>query len=247
MPEAAAIEIVPVPVLSDNYVWLMHDAASGETVVIDPAVADPVLAAADARGWRITQIWNTHWHPDHLGGNAGIKAATGATITGPAAEADKIGTLDRTVSEGDRVAIGGITGDVIAVGAHTAGHIAIHLPQAGAVFTGDTMFKMGCGRLFEGTPEDMYAAMRKLDRLPGETRVYCAHEYTVGNGRYAVVAEPANADTRAALADAERLRAAGLPTLPTTIAAERATNPFLRARNAAELGERRAAKDEFKG
>ncbi len=241
------IEIVPVPVLSDNYVWLMRDDASGETVVIDPAVAEPVLAAADARGWRITQVWNTHWHADHVGGNAGIKAATGAVITGPRAEAEKIGTLDRTVMEGDRVAIGGLAGDVIAVGAHTAGHIAIHLPDAKAVFVGDTMFKMGCGRLFEGTPEDMYAAMRKLDALPGETRVYCAHEYTVANGKYAVVAEPANADIRAALAESERLRAEGKPTLPTTIAVERATNPFLRARDAVELGERRAAKDSFKG
>jgi hydroxyacylglutathione hydrolase len=242
-----AIEIVPVPALSDNYIWLAHDPASGETAVIDPAEAAAVLKAAEERGWRITQVWNTHWHPDHTGGNAGIKAATGATVTGPAAEAGKIPTLDRTVAEGDTVCLGAIEGEVIAVGAHTAGHIAIHLPGEGRVFVGDTMFAMGCGRLFEGTAEDMFRAMRKLDALPGETQVYAAHEYTVSNGRYAVVAEPDNADTRAALAEAERRRAEGRPTLPTSIAAERATNPFLRARTAGQLGERRAAKDAFKG
>ena len=242
-----ALEIVAVPALSDNYIWLMHDPASGETVVVDPGEAEPALAAAKRRGWAITQIWNTHWHPDHVGGNADIRAATGATITGPAAEADKIGTLDVVVSEGEQVRIGAIAGNILAVGAHTAGHIAIHLPDAQIVFTGDTLFAMGCGRLFEGTPADMAAAMAKLAALPGETRVYCGHEYTVSNGRYAVVAEPDNLDVRAALAEAERRRALGQPTLPTTIAAERATNPFMRARDAAELGERRLAKDGFKG
>ena len=136
---------------------------------------------------------------------------------------------------------------MIAVGAHTSGHIAIHVPDADVVFTGDTLFAMGCGRLFEGTAGDMFAALARLAALPAETRVCCGHEYTVANGRYAVAAEPANADARAALAQAERLRAQGLPTLPSTIAVERATNPFMRARDAAELGERRAAKDGFKG
>lgn len=241
------IEIIPVPVLSDNYVWLAHDSVSGETAAVDPGEAAPVLAAAEARGWRITQVWNTHWHGDHVGGNAGVKAATGAIVTGPAAEAEKIGTLDRGVAEGETVRLGAFAGTVIAIGAHTAGHIAIHLPEAGAVFTGDTLFAMGCGRLFEGTPADMYAAMRKLEALPPETRVYCGHEYTVANGRYAVVAEPDNAEAKAALARAERLRAGGKPTLPTSIAAERATNPFLRAVSIEQLAERRAAKDVFKG
>ena len=241
------LEIIPVSALSDNYIWLMHDAVSGETVVVDPGEAAPVLAAAEARGWTITQVWNTHWHPDHVGGNAAIRDATGAKITGPAAEADKIKTLDVAVSEGHAVRIGDVGGAILAVGAHTAGHIAIHLPAENIVFTGDTLFAMGCGRLFEGTPADMFAAMAKLAALPPETRVYCGHEYTVSNGRYAVVAEPGNADTRAALAEAERLRAEGKPTLPTSIAAERATNPFLRARTSEELGERRLAKDGFKG
>jgi hydroxyacylglutathione hydrolase len=242
-----AIEVVAVSALSDNYVWLMHDDSSGETVVVDPGEAAPALEAAASRGWTITQVWNTHWHGDHVGGNAAIKAATGATITGPAAEAERIATLDRTVAEGDTVAIGGIEGRVIHVGAHTAGHIAIHLAEAETVFTGDTLFAMGCGRLFEGTPADMHAALAKLAALPEATRVYCGHEYTVSNGRYAVAAEPDNAAARAGLAEAERRRAAGLPTLPTTIGAELATNPFVRAGSVAELGARRAAKDAFKG
>ena len=246
MTRASSIELVPVPALSDNYVWLMHDGESGETVAVDPGEAPPVLAAAQARGWRITQVWNTHWHPDHVGGNAGIRAATGATITGPL-EAGRIPTLDRVVSDGETVRIGALEGKVIAVGAHTSGHIAIHVPDADAVFTGDTLFAMGCGRLFEGTADDMFAAMARLAALPAETRVCCGHEYTVANGRYAVAAEPANADAKAALASAERLRAQGLPTLPSTIAVERATNPFMRARDAAELGERRTAKDAFRG
>jgi hydroxyacylglutathione hydrolase len=241
------LEIVAVPALSDNYIWLVHDPVSAETIVVDPGEAAPALAAAADRGWTITQVWNTHWHPDHVGGNAAIRAATGARITGPAAEADRIGTLDTAVSEGEQVRIGAIAGDILAVGAHTAGHIAIHLPGAQLVFTGDTLFAMGCGRLFEGTPADMFTAMAKLAALPGETRVYCGHEYTVSNGRYAVAAEPANADARTALAEAERLRGEGKPTLPTTIATERATNPFMRASSAEQLGQRRAAKDSFAG
>ncbi|MGF7148454.1 hydroxyacylglutathione hydrolase [Sphingomonas zeicaulis] len=241
------IEIARIPVLSDNYVWLVHEPESGETTVIDPSVAEPVLAEAARRGWRISQIWNTHWHPDHTGGNAEIKAATGCTITGPAGETAKIPTLDVTVAEGDRALLGAIEAQVIDVPAHTAGHIAYYLPSEGAVFVGDTLFAMGCGRLFEGTPEQMFANMRKLGALPGDTNVYCAHEYTQSNGRYALVAEPDNADIASRMRAVDAARAAGEATVPTTIALERATNPFMRARDAAELAERRAAKDNFRG
>jgi hydroxyacylglutathione hydrolase len=245
--EVAVIEIVRIPVLSDNYVWLVHEAQSGETMVVDPAVAAPVLAQAQARGWRITQIWNTHWHPDHTGGNEEIKAATGCAITGPAAESARIPTLDHVVGEGDRVRLGSLEAEVMEVPAHTAGHIAYHFASERVVFVGDTLFAMGCGRLFEGTAEQMFANMQRLARLPEDTRVYCAHEYTLSNGRYAVVAEPDNAAVSARLAEVVAARDRGEATVPTTIAMERATNPFMRATDVAQLAERRAAKDNFAG
>jgi hydroxyacylglutathione hydrolase len=240
------ITIARIPVLSDNYVWLAHDPASGETAVIDPAVAEPVLSAAAERGWTITQIWNTHWHPDHTGGNAEIKAATGCTITGPAAEVERIPTLDRLVGEGDTVSLGAVTATVIDVPAHTAGHIAFHLPTESAAFVGDTLFAMGCGRLFEGTAEQMFGNMAKLSALPDDTQVYCAHEYTLSNARWAVTAEPDNDTLAARHAEVVRLRDAGIATVPTSIGAEKATNPFMRARDAAHLAELRAAKDIFR-
>lgn len=241
------LEIVRIPVLSDNYVWLAHERESGETMVVDPAVAAPVLEAAAARGWRISQIWNTHWHPDHTGGNAEIKAATGAVITGPRAEVDRIPTLDVQVGEGDRVRLGALEAEVLEVPAHTAGHIAYHLASEGVIFVGDTLFAMGCGRLFEGDAAQMFANMTRLAALPDETQVYCAHEYTLSNGRFAVVAEPENAAIVTRLAAVEAARERGEATVPTTIALERATNPFMRARTAEELAARRAAKDAFRG
>jgi hydroxyacylglutathione hydrolase len=242
-----ALEIVRIPVLSDNYVWLVHEPASGETMVVDPAVAAPVLAEADKRGWTITAIWNTHWHPDHTGGNAEIKAATGCTIIGPQAEAERIPTLDIFVKGGDEVLLGDAVAQVIEVPAHTAGHIAFHFAEEKAAFVGDTLFAMGCGRLFEGTAAQMYANMQALSALPDETKVYCAHEYTQSNGRYALVAEPANDAIVARMAEVDAARARGEATVPTTIALERATNPFMRARSIGELAERRAAKDSFRG
>ena len=241
------LEIVRIPVLSDNYVWLVHDPASGETVVVDPALADPVIEAAAARGWRITQIWNTHWHGDHTGGNAAIKAATGCTITGPAAEAARIATLDRLVGEGDEVRIGAHIAKVLEVPAHTAGHIAYHLAEDSVLFIGDTLFAMGCGRLFEGTPVQMFANMRRLEALPGDTQVYCAHEYTLANAHYARVAEPDNQAISDRLLRVEAARAVNEATVPTTIALERATNPFMRAGTVEELARRRAEKDVFRG
>jgi len=240
-----ALVVARVPVLSDNYVWLMHDADSGETVAIDPAVADPVLDAAAERGWTITQIWNTHWHPDHTGGNEAIKAATGCLITGPAAEAAKIPTLDRTVGEGDSVTIGAHRAKVLEVPAHTAGHIAYHLDAAQILFIGDTLFAMGCGRLFEGTAAQMFANMQRLGKLADETIVYCAHEYTQSNGQFALVADPENDAIRERMANVDAARSRGEPTVPTTIGLERATNVFLRARDADQLAELRAAKDAF--
>ena len=238
------LEIIRIPVLSDNYVWLVHEALSGETMVVDPAVAAPVLAEADVRGWKITQIWNTHWHPDHTGGNADIKAATGCVITGPAAESERIPTLDVLVKEGDTVMLGNVAAQVLDVPAHTAGHIAFHFAEDQAAFVGDTLFAMGCGRLFEGTADQMFGNMRKLEALGDDTRVYCAHEYTLSNGRFALTVEPDNQALVERMAQVNAMRERGEPTVPTSIALERATNPFMRAASVAELAERRLAKDQ---
>ena len=238
-----ALEIIRIPVLSDNYVWLVHEPESGETMAVDPAVAEPVLAEANTHGWTITQIWNTHWHPYHTGGNAAIKEATGCVITGPEAESARIPTLDRKVKEGDIVKLGAVAARVLDVPAHTAGHIAFHFADDQAAFVGDTLFAMGCGRLFEGTAEQMFTNMRKLEALGDDTRIYCAHEYTQSNGRFALTVEPDNAALIARMDQVNAMRERDEPTVPTTIALERATNPFMRAGSVEELAARRAAKD----
>jgi hydroxyacylglutathione hydrolase len=238
-----ALEIIRIPVLSDNYVWMVRESESGEVMVVDPAVALPVLAKADELGWKITQIWNTHWHPDHTGGNAEIKEATGCIITGPAAEFARIPTLDVQVKGGDKVMLGAASAKVIDVPAHTAGHIAYHFADDHTAFVGDTLFAMGCGRLFEGTADQMYANMRKLEALGDDTAVYCAHEYTLSNGRFALTVEPENAALVERMAEVTAMRERGESTVPTSIALERATNPFMRARSVEELASRRAAKD----
>lgn len=240
-----ALNIVRVPVLSDNYSWLVHDSDSGRTIVIDPGEAQPVLDAAAARGWTVDAVWITHWHPDHTAGNAAIKAATGARVIGPEAERAKIPTLDDGLMEGDTATLGAHRATILEVPGHTAGHIAFHFADAGAIFTGDTLFAMGCGRLFEGDAAQMHGNMMRFAGLPDATQVYCGHEYTQSNGRFALSVEPDNAALVARMAQVDAARAAGEPTIPTTIGAERATNPFLRAGDAAELGRLRAGKDAF--
>ena len=240
------LEIIPVPVLRDNYVWLVHDAASAETVAVDPSVADPVLDEAARRGWRITQVWNTHWHPDHTGGNDAIRQATGCMITGPA-EAEKVSRMDRVVAGGDRARIGELEAALIDIPAHTAGHVAFHLPGAEAAFVGDTLFAMGCGRLFEGDAKQMYDSLQRLAALPEATRIYCGHEYTLDNGRFALTVEPENPALVRRVEEVKAARERGEVTLPTTIALERATNPFVRASSVDEFARRRTAKDVFRG
>ena len=239
------MEIVPVSVLTDNYVWLIHDEDSGETAAVDPSVSDPVLDAARARGWSLTQVLNTHWHPDHTGGNQAIKAATGCTITAPA-EAKRVSPVDRVVAEGDRVTLAGREALVWDIPAHTAGHIAYYFEDEGMIFVGDTMFAMGCGRLFEGTAEQMYSNMQRIAALPDDVRIYCGHEYTLANARFAEQAEPGNIAVKRRLEEVKLLRDQGKVTLPTTVAQERETNPFVRSTNVEEFARRRAAKDSFR-
>ncbi|MFL6784368.1 MAG: hydroxyacylglutathione hydrolase [Sphingomicrobium sp.] len=239
------MEIVAVSVLTDNYVWLIHDAESGETAAVDPSVADPVLDAVAAKGWRLTQVLNTHWHPDHTGGNQALQAATGCPITAPA-EAERVSKVDHIVGEGDRLTVAGREAVVWEIPAHTAGHIAYYFEHDGMIFVGDTMFAMGCGRLFEGTAAQMYANLRRIAALPDDVRVYCGHEYTLANARFAVHAEPDNPAIAARLEQVTALRDAGTITLPTTVAEERETNPFVRATNDQEFARLRLAKDSFR-
>jgi hydroxyacylglutathione hydrolase len=223
------LQVHQFPCLSDNYGFLLHDPDSGETACIDTPDAEEYLAQAAAKGWRITQIWNTHWHPDHAGGNAAIKAATGCTIVAPAVDAPKITEVDRTVGQGDTVALGAWQAEVIDVGGHTMGHIAYHLPRAGLAFVGDSLFALGCGRMFEGTAPQFWDSLSRLKALPPETVVYCAHEYTQSNARFALHADPDNAALRSYADEVTRKRAAGIPTVPTRLDRELAANPFLRA------------------
>jgi hydroxyacylglutathione hydrolase len=238
------MEIVAVPAFEDNYVWLVHDDASGETAVVDPGDAAPALAEAERRGWTIGQVWNTHWHPDHTGGKLAVKQATGARISGP--DGPRIPGRDVLLAEGDEVRIGDHVAKVIAVPGHTLDHIALIFDQDRVAFVGDTLFAMGCGRLFEGTPEQMHGSLQRLAALPEQTRLYPAHEYTLGNARFAVEAEPGNRDIAQRLAAVTQLREAGEITLPTTVAEERLTNPFVRAPDAGEFARLRAAKDRFR-
>jgi hydroxyacylglutathione hydrolase len=250
------LEIHQFPCLSDNYGYLVHDPASEETVCIDTPDADAYLREAAAKGWQITQIWNTHWHPDHAGGNAAIKTATGCTVVAPA-EVERIAPPDRVVSAGDTVRIGQIEALVIDAGGHTNGHIAYYIAEEALAFVGDAVFALGCGRMFEGEPKQFWSSLERIKALPPATMLYCAHEYTQSNARFALHADPDNAALRAYAAEIDQRRARGEPTVPTKLERELATNPFLRADDPALRGRwggeaphetfaaLRAAKDSF--
>lgn len=223
-----ALEIHQFPCLSDNYGYLLHDPDSGETACIDTPDADAYLAEAAAKGWQITQIWNTHWHPDHAGGNAAIQAATGCAISGPAEVAERF-PLDTALANGDSVALDTHQAQVIDVGGHTKGHIAFHLPESRIAFVGDALFALGCGRMFEGTPDQFWTSLKRLRDLPDDTLAYCAHEYTASNARFALHADPDNVELQLYAADVEAARARHEATVPFNLGREKQVNPFLRA------------------
>jgi hydroxyacylglutathione hydrolase len=239
--------ITRIPVLDDNYIWVMHDPATLQAVVIDPAVAAPVFMHIASKGLTLSAIWNTHWHPDHIGGNAELVAASGCQVVAPLAEQMKIPNIDRTVVPGDTLAFAGHDFKVLDVHAHTRGHIAYHAPSADILFAGDALFAMGCGRLFEGTPADGFAVMQTLSTLPDDTMVYCAHEYTASNARFAMTVEPNNIALQARVTEITSQRARNEATVPFPLSIERATNPFLRATTVTEFAERRLGKDNFRG
>jgi len=258
-PTPAPLDILVFPMLSDNYGFLLHDPASGQTAVVDPAEPEPVLAACQAQGWQLSHILNTHHHGDHVGGNLALKQATGCVVIGPAYDRDRIPGIDIAVDEASGADFGGRHARVFFVPGHTRGHIAYWFQEDKALFCGDTLFALGCGRLFEGTPQQMWASLLKLRALPDDTRVYCAHEYTQSNARFAVTAEPGNEALLAEVARVAEKRAAGRFTIPSSLGIEKACNPFLRAdqpalrdrfggagsSDADVLGAIRAAKDRF--
>jgi hydroxyacylglutathione hydrolase len=223
------LTITQIPVLTDNYIYLIHDPVSGETTVIDPALAQPVLDVLEKKGWRLTYILNTHHHWDHVGGNLELKQKTGCKIIAAQADRDRIPGIDRGVGEDDVISLGQHHARVISTPGHTRGHIVYHFAEDGALFCGDTLFVMGCGRLFEGTPEQMWNSLQKLKALPPSTRIYCTHEYTQTNGQFALSVEPDNRQLQEKMIEVKQLRTENKPTVPSTIEQEIATNPFFRA------------------
>jgi hydroxyacylglutathione hydrolase len=237
------LEVERLPMLQDNYSWLLLDSATGTSAVVDPPEAAPVLARLEALGRGLDWVLATHHHADHIGGIPELKARTGCRVVGPAADAHRIPGLDVQVREGDVVRLGESVARVIETPGHTSGHISFWFEADRQLFCGDTLFALGCGRLFEGTPETMWASLQKLMALPDDARVCCGHEYTQSNARFALTVEPDNLALRRRAAEIDQLRARGEPTVPSTMGEERATNPFLRAGNARRFGEIRAAKD----
>lgn len=226
------LEIIQLPALTDNYIYLLHDSVSGETAAVDPAVAEPVLDALRKNGWNLNYIFNTHHHGDHVGANLQLQKLTGCKIVGAAADWHRIPGIDITVSEGQTVALGQHQFDILETPGHTNGHIVYYCADSKALFCGDTLFSLGCGRLFEGSAAQMWQSLQKLKALPGDTLVYCAHEYTQANGRFALTVEAENPALQERVKEVAELRQQHRATVPSTIALELETNPFLREHSA---------------
>ena len=251
-PSAAAQRVSLIPVLSDNYVVVLHGDGPGPAVVVDPAVADPVIAWLEQRGLELVAILHTHHHHDHIGGAEGLlRRWPQAEVIASTADRQRIPLQTRGVGDGETLELLGRPVQVLAVPGHTAHHIAFYLPPegeaGGELFCGDTLFAGGCGRLFEGTPEQMHASLQRLAGLPSSTRVWCAHEYTEGNLRWAAAEAPGDGPIAERLEQVIQTRAAGAPTLPSSIGLEQATNLFIRAADPAELRRRRGSKDLWRG
>ncbi len=229
------LEIVTIPCLSDNYAYLAHNAASGQTALIDAPEAAPILKELGDRGWTLSHVLLTHHHWDHVDGLAKILERQPARVVGAAADAHRLPKLDLQVAEGDVFEIGGEPVHVLDVSGHTIGHVAYYLPDSAVVFTADSLMALGCGRLFEGTPSQMWTSLSKLAALPDDTLVCSGHEYTQSNAKFAITVDPDNAALRDRMADIDRARAAGKPTVPSRLSLEKATNPFLRADDPAIL------------
>ncbi len=226
------LDVYMFPALSDNYCYLIHDANAGVTGVIDTPDIPAIEKALEKTGWSLTHILNTHHHADHAGGNLELKEKTGCTIVGSAKDAARIPGIDIKVTEGDAYEFGGHKAQILDVSGHTIGHIAYWFSDDGVAFVGDALFTLGCGRMFEGTPDQMWGSLQKLMALPDDTTVYCAHEYTAANAKFALSVEPHNEALIERAKEIDKLRSQNIPTVPTTIGEEKATNPFLRPASA---------------
>lgn len=242
---AGAFEVAQIPCLDDNYGYLLHDPATGQTAAVDTPCAAAYQRELATRGWTLTHILNTHHHGDHVGGNRALKTA-GVTVYGPAADGEIPG-MDVPLEEGDTVPFGGSEAIVMAVGGHTLGHIAFYFPREHAAFVGDSLFALGCGRMFEGTPRQFWASLRRLRALPDATLIYCAHEYTESNARFALTVEPGNPALVARAGRIAAARARGEPTVPSRLGEEKATNPFLRGDVSAEIRRNVGAGEDEEG
>lgn len=235
----------PIPILKDNYAWLLRDSGTGATAIVDPADAKPVIAALDRAGGRLDLILLTHHHDDHIAGVDEVRGRFGCKVVGAAADQHRLPKLDEALREGDTVTLGNASAQVIDTPGHTRGQINYFFPDGAVLLSGDTLFSLGCGRLIEGTPEEMFASLRKLAVLPKETQVCCGHEYTESNARFALAVDPDNEALHGFVAKVEQLRAAGQPSVPSNLGEELQANPFLRAPDAAKFTDLRARKDRF--
>ena len=223
------LEVIQLPVLNDNYIYLLREPVSGKTAVVDPALAQPVLDELARRRWPLDYILNTHHHGDHVGGNRELKLRTNCKIVGARADRQRIPGIDIELADGDSFKLGTTEFKIFETPGHTRGHIVFYSAGEYSLFCGDTLFALGCGRLFEGSAEQMWQSLQKLRALPRSTKVYCAHEYTLSNGRFALTIEPNNTALKTRMQAVQRLRSEHKATVPSTIAEEKACNPFFRA------------------